>query len=65
MAVGDMLALTLADVLHQDSIKAVFQKNHPGGAIGDKARRKIESVETDEQEEPGLKRHRCLASPPA
>ncbi|KAE9989918.1 hypothetical protein EG327_002105 [Venturia inaequalis] len=34
MAVGDMLALTTADRIHQDEAGAVFRKNHPGGAIG-------------------------------
>ncbi|QDS72030.1 hypothetical protein FKW77_002200 [Venturia effusa] len=34
IAVGDMLALTTADRIHQDEAGAVFRKNHPGGAIG-------------------------------
>lgn len=34
IAVGDMLALTTADRIHQDEAGAVFKKNHPGGAIG-------------------------------
>ncbi|KAF1948637.1 SIS domain-containing protein [Byssothecium circinans] len=40
IAVGDMLALTLAEVMYADDTKAVFRKNHPGGAIGEKAKRK-------------------------
>ncbi|KAF2623502.1 SIS domain-containing protein [Macroventuria anomochaeta] len=39
IAVGDMLALTVAEALHQEETKSVFKKNHPGGAIGAKARR--------------------------
>ncbi|KAF2837558.1 sugar isomerase [Patellaria atrata CBS 101060] len=36
IAVGDMLALTVADRMHQDQTSDVFRKNHPGGAIGAK-----------------------------
>ncbi|CAI6331790.1 unnamed protein product [Periconia digitata] len=39
IAVGDMLALTLAEALHDGGTKDVFRKNHPGGAIGEKTRR--------------------------
>ena len=39
IAVGDMLALTVAEAIHQEEKKSVFKKNHPGGAIGAKARR--------------------------
>ncbi|KAL6710314.1 hypothetical protein ACN47E_009260 [Coniothyrium glycines] len=39
IAVGDMLALTVAESLHEDETKAVFKRNHPGGAIGANARR--------------------------
>jgi hypothetical protein len=39
-----MLALTVAGVLHEDDTKDIFRRNHPGGAIGAKAR-KIEVVE--------------------
>jgi D-arabinose 5-phosphate isomerase GutQ len=39
IAVGDMLALTVAEALHEEETKAVFRKNHPGGAIGAKSRR--------------------------
>jgi D-arabinose 5-phosphate isomerase GutQ len=38
MAIGDMLALTIADRLHQDNAGAVFKRNHPGGAIGARAK---------------------------
>jgi hypothetical protein len=34
LAVADMLALTVADELHREKTKSVFQRNHPGGAIG-------------------------------
>jgi D-arabinose 5-phosphate isomerase GutQ len=39
IAVGDMLALTVAEAMHQEETRSVFKKNHPGGAIGAKARR--------------------------
>lgn len=39
IAVGDMLALTVAEALHEEETKSVFRRNHPGGAIGAKARR--------------------------
>ncbi len=39
IAVGDMLALTVAEAMHEEETKAVFQRNHPGGAIGAKSRR--------------------------
>ncbi|EOA88275.1 uncharacterized protein SETTUDRAFT_149802 [Exserohilum turcica Et28A] len=45
IAVGDMLALTVAEALHQDDTKAVFKRNHPGGAIGAKSRRLEEGVQ--------------------
>ncbi|KAK7562007.1 hypothetical protein IWX91DRAFT_356056 [Phyllosticta citricarpa] len=34
MAVGDMLAITAAERIHEDDKGRVFKKNHPGGAIG-------------------------------
>jgi len=34
MAIGDMLALTTADLLHQGNSSTVFLRNHPGGSIG-------------------------------
>ncbi|KAK7534758.1 sugar isomerase [Phyllosticta citribraziliensis] len=34
MAVGDMLAITAAERIHDDDKGRVFRKNHPGGAIG-------------------------------
>lgn len=39
IAVGDMLALTVAEALHEEETKSVFRRNHPGGAIGAKSRR--------------------------
>lgn len=36
IAVGDMLAITAADRIHQEHAGAVFKRNHPGGAIGAK-----------------------------
>ena len=38
MAVGDMIALTVAERLHFGRTKDVFSKNHPGGVIGDMVR---------------------------
>ncbi|KAF2434137.1 SIS domain-containing protein [Tothia fuscella] len=34
IAIGDMIALTAADRMHQAEAGAVFKRNHPGGAIG-------------------------------
>ena len=48
IAVGDMLALALAEELHQESAKSVFQRNHPGGAIGARARTKSIAADTEE-----------------
>jgi D-arabinose 5-phosphate isomerase GutQ len=42
IAVGDMLALTVAETLYEreeEGVKGVFRRNHPGGAIGAKARK--------------------------
>lgn len=39
IAVGDMLALTIANQLYQETASAVFHRNHPGGAIGAAVRR--------------------------
>jgi len=36
IAVGDMLALTVAEAVHADDTKHIFRLNHPGGAIGAK-----------------------------
>lgn len=58
IAVGDMLALTLAEALHQDDTKTVFRRNHPGGAIGAKTRRIEEESDTQRKKRAGL------ASPP-
>ncbi|KAF2741848.1 SIS domain-containing protein [Sporormia fimetaria CBS 119925] len=60
IAVGDMLALMLADSIHEENTKLVFQKNHPGGAIGAKARR---SATVDDDEKADSKRHKSLPSP--
>lgn len=38
IAVGDMLALTVAEALYEAETKTVFRRNHPGGAIGAKSR---------------------------
>jgi len=45
IAVGDMLMLTLAEAIHAHETKGVFRKNHPGGAIGENAKRKAETGE--------------------
>jgi D-arabinose 5-phosphate isomerase GutQ len=36
IAVGDMLAITAVDRIHQEEAGSVFKRNHPGGAIGAK-----------------------------
>ena len=36
IAVGDMLALTVAEATHREDTKDIFRLNHPGGAIGAK-----------------------------
>ncbi|KAH7109259.1 hypothetical protein B0J11DRAFT_474636 [Dendryphion nanum] len=46
IAIGDMLALTVADNIHRDDTKRVFKRNHPGGAIGARARNKARTVDT-------------------
>nr|OQO27807.1 hypothetical protein B0A51_04620 [Rachicladosporium sp. CCFEE 5018] len=46
LAVADMLALTIAEQLHQTRKKEVFARNHPGGAIG-VAYREVVKVEVD------------------
>jgi D-arabinose 5-phosphate isomerase GutQ len=54
IAVGDMLALTVAEALHEDEAKTVFRINHPGGAIGAKSRRIEIEVDIQAQECDGL-----------
>lgn len=42
IAVGDMLALTVAEAMYEreeEGVKDVFRRNHPGGSIGVKARK--------------------------
>jgi hypothetical protein len=59
IAVGDMLALTVAETLYEregESVKDVFRINHPGGAIGLKARKADSGVEIKSD---------GLATPPA
>lgn len=34
LAVADMLALSVAEKIHQENKQSVFKRNHPGGAIG-------------------------------
>ncbi|KAH6514358.1 hypothetical protein HBI81_207540 [Parastagonospora nodorum] len=56
IAVGDMLALTVAEALYEneaEGMKDVFRRNHPGGAIGAKAR-KIEATTDSGVESDGL-----------
>ena len=57
MAVGDMLALTVAERIHENSVRRMFEKNHPGGAIGADSRQQ----EPEEQHAP-LKRSRFAVS---
>ncbi|KAI4676949.1 uncharacterized protein J4E84_009249 [Alternaria hordeiaustralica] len=61
IAVGDMLALTVAEALHQDETKAVFRTNHPGGAIGAKSRR----IEKEDDTQVEAKECDGLVTPPA
>ncbi|KAK4984830.1 hypothetical protein LTR50_006352 [Elasticomyces elasticus] len=42
MAVGDMLALTVAEQLLDSSVAEVFKHNHPGGAIGETATKRLQ-----------------------
>tara|TARA_R110002003_G_scaffold180_6_gene14376 strand:- start:1123 stop:1284 length:162 start_codon:yes stop_codon:yes gene_type:complete len=45
-----MLALTVAEALHdreEGGVRDVFRRNHPGGAIGAKARKIEVAVECD------------------
>lgn len=59
IAIGDMLALTVAEAMHQDEVKEVFRVNHPGGAIGANSKRK----EPDSAEQDCAKRQKSLPSP--
>ncbi|KAF2117319.1 hypothetical protein BDV96DRAFT_490464 [Lophiotrema nucula] len=60
IAVGDMLALTVAEALHDGQTKQVFQRNHPGGAIGAKVQHE---VVLQDNEECHTKRQKGLLSP--
>ncbi|KAJ4349348.1 uncharacterized protein N0V89_007962 [Didymosphaeria variabile] len=62
IAVGDMLMLTLAQALHADDTKQVFKRNHPGGAIGENAKRKAEDHDIEEVTK-CTKKHAGLMSP--
>ncbi|TKA79538.1 hypothetical protein B0A49_00383 [Cryomyces minteri] len=44
IAIGDMLALTVADRVHGSRTSKVFKKNHPGGAIGERTATAITPV---------------------
>ena len=46
LAVADMLALTVAEQMHRHNTKEVFQRNHPGGAIG-MTHREVEALKLD------------------
>ena len=61
IAVGDMLMLTLAEAMHADDTKHVFKKNHPGGAIGENAKRKASSQDVNDT--PCTKKLKGLMSP--
>ena len=63
IAVGDMLALAAAEVLHQDDTRHVFRRNHPGGAIGAKKLRLEEELEGTPEIDKETVRHLGLASP--
>lgn len=38
IAIGDMLALIVAEQIHTNEKHSVFKRNHPGGAIGEVTR---------------------------
>jgi D-arabinose 5-phosphate isomerase GutQ len=61
IAVGDMLALTVADALHAHEKSNVFRKNHPGGAIGQK--KSPRDLDRDEALDRCAKRPKGLPSP--
>jgi D-arabinose 5-phosphate isomerase GutQ len=63
IAVGDMLALTAAEALHQDDTRHVFRKNHPGGAIGAKKPKLEGNLEGKPEIDKDTIRHLGLASP--
>lgn len=59
IAVGDMLALTVAEAMHEEETTSVFKKNHPGGAIGAKARRL-----SDDTKDTTVNQHDGMITPP-
>ncbi|KAF2472586.1 SIS domain-containing protein [Lindgomyces ingoldianus] len=59
IAVGDMLALTVAEAIHQGNTKQIFQRNHPGGSIGAQARQPVSGEEAEEEISP----KRCPSMP--
>lgn len=61
MAVGDMLAVTAADSVHQERVRQVFRKNHPGGAIG--ARKDDQECEAEKEKKLFRKRHKSIVVP--
>lgn len=61
IAVGDMLALTVAETMHSGTTKQVFKKNHPGGAIGEKSKRRVDDQEVEI--DPIAKKQKGLLSP--
>lgn len=61
MAVGDMLAITAADSVHQERVRQVFRKNHPGGAIG--ARKDDQECEAEKEKKLFRKRHKSIVVP--
>lgn len=61
MAVGDMLAITAADSVHQERVRQVFRKNHPGGAIG--ARKDDQECEAEKENKLFRKRHKSIVVP--
>ncbi|WPG98511.1 Hypothetical protein R9X50_00130200 [Acrodontium crateriforme] len=46
LAIADMLALTVAEKLHDNRTRDVFKRNHPGGAIG-MTHREVERLAED------------------
>lgn len=49
LAVGDMLALTIARGLHDKPLAVIFRRNHPGGAIGIDAKGDDQEDEVEDQ----------------
>lgn len=69
LAVGDMLAMAVAEEMHGRGKSEVFERNHPGGAIGIAAqkrvakKRKLDSVEDERKRSDDVSTALDLPSP--